>query len=271
MKNPIPILLTLFLLAVGHAFGGTLSPAETEELFEEGKSLFRQANSLADENPDASRKLMQKALLRFQRLVKEGGIRNGRLYYDLGNIQFQLDDLGRAILNYRRALDYIPDDPNLQQNLAFARSQRADAFGEPEQQKILKTLFFWHYDFTLRTRSVLFIATFLTFWVLLALRLFVRSAWLVRLAMLFGVLALLLLGSVIQTQIRQRRSNPGVIVAREIVARLSDSENAAPAFTDPLHAGTEFELVEDRGDWCQVRLPDGQTCWLPRDAIGLVH
>jgi tetratricopeptide (TPR) repeat protein len=271
MKKPLPILFAFFLLAVGQVFGGTLSPAETEELFEEGKSLFRQANSLADDKPDDSRKLMQKALLRFQRLVDEGGIRNGRLYYDLGNIHFLLDDLGRAILNYRRALDYIPDDPNLQQNLAFARSQRADAFGEPEQQRILKTLFFWHYDFTLRTRSIVFITTFLTVWILLALRLFIRSAWLTGPAVVLGVVAVLMLGSVIQTQIQQRRSNPGVIVAREVVARLSDSETAAPAFTDPLHAGTEFELVEDRGNWCQVRLADGQTCWLPADAIGRVH
>ena len=208
MKITPAILCAFLFLAAGYVFGGTLSQAEITELFEEGKSLFRQANSMADENPHESRQLMQKALLRFQRLVDEGGIRNGRLYYDLGNIHFHLDDLGQAILNYRRAMEYIPDDANLQQNLSYARSQREDAFAEPEQQKILKTLFFWHYDFTLRTRSMLFISIFLATWILLAVRLFSRSASLTRLIVAAGALALLFLVSVVLTQIRQRSSNP---------------------------------------------------------------
>ena len=263
--------IATLLLAVATASAQGLARAEAEELFEDGKSLFRQAASLADNDPDASRKLMQKAALRFERLVADGGIRNGRLYYNLGNIHFHLDDLGRAILNYRRARDYIPDDPNLQQNLAFARAQRADAFAEPEQRRILKTLFFWHYDFTAHTRSLVFAGAFVAVWLLLALRIFFRSAWLTGMAVVAGLAGLLMLGSLLQTHLERQRSRPGVILAREVVARLSDSENASPAFTEPLHAGTEFELIEDRNEWHQVRLPDGQTCWLPAAAVELVH
>lgn len=270
MRTPILTILILFF-AVGAAMADGLTRAEAEELFEDGKSLFRQANGMADENPHASRKLMQKALLRFARLVNDGGIRNGRLYYNLGNIHFHLGDLGRAILNYRRARDYMPDDPKLQQNLLFARSQCKDAFTEPEQRKILKTLFFWHYDFTMRTRSLLFAGAFVTIWILLVLRLFLRSAWLTRLAIAAGLVALPVLGSLVQTHRAQQRSQPGVIVAREVVARLSDGENAAPAFTEPLHAGTEFEVTENRGSWCEVRLADNQTCWLPASDIELVR
>jgi tetratricopeptide (TPR) repeat protein len=265
------LLVSVLLFAFGTTFAEGLTRAEAEELFEQGKSFFRQANSMADEDPDASRKLMQKALLRFQRLVDEGGIHNGRLYYNIGNTQYHLDDLGGAILSYRRAQTYIPDDPKLQQNLAYARSQRQDAFTEPEQRKIMKMMLFWHYDFTLGTRSTLFLVSFVAVWLLLGARLFLKSAWFTRLAVVAGVLALLMFGSVLQTHLAQQRSRAGVILARELVARLSDSENADPAFTEPLHAGTEFELVEDRGSWYEVRLSDGQTCWLPADQVGLVH
>ena len=270
MTTRIFTILILFF-AASAALASGLTQAEAEELFEDGKSLFRQANSVADNDPHASRELMQKALLRFERLVNDGGIRNGRLYYNLGNIHFHLDDLGRAILNYRRARDYMPDDLKLHQNLLFARSQCEDAFTEPEQRKILKTLFFWHYDFTMRTRSLLFACAFVAVWFLLALRLFLRSAWLTRLAIAAGLVALPVLGSLVQTHRTRQRSQPGVIVAREVVARLSDSGNAAPAFTEPLHAGTEFEVTENRGDWCEVRLADNQTCWLPASDIERVH
>lgn len=269
-RTAATFLLFSLLAALGLRAEG-LSRTEAQELFEDGKSLFRQATALADSDPHQARELMQKALFRFQRLEQEGGIRNGRLYYDLGNIYFHLDDLGRAILNYRRAREYIPDDPKLQQNLAYARSQRADAFAEPEQRKILKTVFFWHYDFTQHTRSLVFVGAFALVWALLALRLFVRSAWLTRFAAVAILVAAGMLASLVVTHLAQRDSRPGVVVDQQVIARLSDSPTADPAFTDPLHAGTEFEVVEDRGDWYEVRLSDAQTCWLPAKSIELVH
>ena len=271
MNHLTVTLLSLCLLAASALRAENLSRAESEELFEDGKGLFRQATALAKDDPDGARKLMQKALFRFQRLVEDGGIHNGRLYYDIGNIYFHLDDLGRAIVNYRRAREYTPDDPKLQQNLAYARSQRTDAFAEPEQRKILKTIFFWHYDFTQHTRSLVFAVAFALVWVLLACRLFLRSAWLTRVAAVAALMAAGMLVSLVLTYHAQNHSRPGVVVAREVIARLSDSDSADPAFTDPLHAGTEFEVAEDRGSWYDVRLSDGQTCWLPASSVELVH
>ena len=45
---------------------------------------------------------------------------------------------------------------------------------------------------------------------------------------------------------------------------------SAPAFLDPLHSGTEFKRLENRGTWWHVRLADGQTCWIPSDAAETV-
>ena len=41
------------------------------------------------------------------------GVENGRLFYNLGNAHLKNDDLGRALLWYERALQLIPDDPDL--------------------------------------------------------------------------------------------------------------------------------------------------------------
>ena len=54
-------------------------------------------------------------------------------------------------------------------------------------------------------------------------------------------------------------------------ARKGDADTYEAAFTEPLHAGTEFVLVEDRGDWVQAELSDGRRCWLPARAVGLVR
>ena len=55
-----------------------------------------------------------------------------------------------------------------------------------------------------------------------------------------------------------------------VVARKGDGEGYQPSFTGPLHAGTEFALIEERGEWRHVELHDGRRCWLPEKSSELV-
>jgi len=59
----------------------------------------------------------------------------------------------------------------------------------------------------------------------------------------------------------------GVVVATEVIARKGDSETYEPSFKEPLHAGTEFRVREERAGWLQGELGDGRTCWLPEKAV----
>jgi hypothetical protein len=62
----------------------------------------------------------------------------------------------------------------------------------------------------------------------------------------------------------------GVILDPEVIARQGDADSYQPSFEDPLHAGTEFMLLEDRGEWWQIELPDGRSCWIPEKSSELV-
>lgn len=261
----------MFVLAGIGLRGETLSPAQISNLFEEGKGFFRQANELAEKDPDQARDIFRKAALRFERMAREGGIENGKLYYNIGNAYFRMEDLGRAILNYRRALQYIPNDENLQQNLSYARARCRDRIPEPERRMVLKTLFFWHYDFTMRARSLIFASAFTAFWILAIGRLFWRRALFGPALVVTGLLAVLMFGSVLTDSIRLRRERSGVIISAEAVARKGDSMSYEQSFTEPLHAGTEFVVLEDRGDWVEIRLADERTCWLPAKDVECVR
>ena len=239
-------------------------------LFTESKTLFHQANEQAASDREAARDLYQQAVLRLERIVREGDIRNGKIFYDIGNIHFRMNDVGRAILNYRRAEQFLPNDANLQQNLAFARARRLDRVEVAQKERVLKTLFFWHYDLSLRVRLVVLAVVALGFWAAAAVRL-LRARFPAWPTWLLGMLALLLLGSVTVTGIELRRVQPGVITQAEVVARKGDSETYEPSFKDPLHAGTEFRLVERRKDWYQIELPDTRRCWLPAGSAELVR
>jgi hypothetical protein len=252
--------------------GATLSREQIVDLFSESKDLFRKANdAVAAHNPRAAKELYQKAALRLERIADQGGVRNGRLFYDIGNTCFRMGDLGRAILYYRRAEVLIPNDPNLRQNLGQARRQRTDQIDVKPQTQVLKTLFFWHYDLAISARLYLFAGLFALIWTLALVRRFVRRPGLGWGVALSAIVATLLLGSLLVEEIQRRSHAGGVILASEVVARKGDGETYQPSFEEPLHAGTEFDVVEDRNDWLFVELSDGRRCWVPAKAVGLIE
>jgi tetratricopeptide (TPR) repeat protein len=258
--------LALILLPASTAQAAS-SPANATELFHQANALFRQANEESATDPQAASATYAKAILRFEQIIREGGIENGKLYYNVGNAYFRTRDIGRAIANYRRAQDLIPHDANVAQNLEFARSRRADRIEVPARQKVAQSLFFWHYDLTARTKATLLAWFLLTGWGAAAGRLFYPRPSLIWIAGTGGVLAVLFLGSLLLDARAEATVREGVIVAPEVVARKGDSETYEPSFKEPLHAGTEFRIREEREGWTQAELGDGRTCWLPEKAF----
>ena len=268
----VTLLFVVILSLAGVTFAGeSLGEGEKKELYSQGQEFFHQATEISASNPGAAKDLYAKALLRFNRLVEEGGIRNGKLFYNIGNINFLLQDSGRAILNYRRAEQFIPNDPNLVKNLAYARDIRQDKLEIKDQRKIQQTLFFFHYDIGTKTRLVLFGISYVLFWIFAGLKIFSRrpyTSWMLSISLFFT----LLFGASLYIERHQSTTSlEGVILDPEVIARQGDADSYQASFEDPLHAGTEFMLLEDRGAWWQIELPDGRTCWIPSRSSGLVR
>jgi hypothetical protein len=189
------VLLLLPMPLLAEDSPANLTASEISDLFSQGKEFFRQANETsatdATDATDATaaRELYQKAALRFERIANEGGVDNGKLYYNIGNAYFRMKDIGRAILSYRRAELYAPNDANLQQNLAYALQRRQDEVEVQAQRKIMHTLFFWHYDISARSRAWMFGGAFASAWVFATLLLFTRRPWMKWVAGISAVVA----------------------------------------------------------------------------------
>jgi tetratricopeptide (TPR) repeat protein len=248
-----------------------LDRGQVDKLFVEANDSFRRANAAAAQDPQEAQHLYRDAAMRFERIAREGQVHNGGLYYNIGNAYFRLKDVGRAILYYRRAEQFIAHDPNLRQNLDYARARKLDKIEEAQRARILRTLFFWHYDLSTRTRAVVFAMSFVTLWSLAGIRLFLRKGWLAGVLIASQAVTLLTLGSLTVESYRWRRMPPGVVIEAEVAARKGDSETYEPSFKEPLHAGTEFTLVERRPDWYHIALDDGRQCWVPKRSVALIH
>lgn len=249
---------------------GHLTETEISRLFHEANDLFAKANQAAAADPEKAMTLYRKSLLRYRKIAEQGNIENGRLYYNIANLYFKTRDIGRAILNYRKAEIYLGNDINLQKNLAFARQMRKDDIRVKQETKILKTVFFWHYDLSSKTRLFLFAGSFALFWGFAGIRIFIKRPAVKGAAVVWAVLAVLFGTSLIVEYTVRKNTVPGVVVSEKVVARKGNSRSYEPSFKDPLHAGTEFIVLEHRGNWIQVRLPDDRTCWLPAADVELV-
>ena len=271
MRTLRSIFLAVALLVTVGTAHAKLTDPEVLALYSDGNELFHKANQASGTDTEEAERLYRRSAMRFEKIVKQGDIHNGRLFYNIGNAYFRIKDIGRAILNYRRAELYTPHDPNLHQNLRAALDRRLDRVEERQQTRILKTVFFWHYDLPTRVRAVTFGVTFVLIWVFAALRLTPHAPRFARGALVLClILSMLLAGSLTAEVIAARTTRPGVVVDTEVVARKGDSDTYQPSFKESLHAGTEFRLVEARGAWYHIELTDGRRCWVPIRSSALI-
>ncbi len=76
-----------------------------------------------------------------------------------------------------------------------------------------------------------------------------------------GVAWILIVASIVFDSTEGNRQL-AVMTADEAVARSADSRLAALAYPDPLPAGVEVEILEERAEWSRVRLSNGRDVWV---------
>jgi tetratricopeptide (TPR) repeat protein len=268
-KNCQTIFCSLFLFCLTSIAEANLSNEQVYSLFGQANQSFRQANSTDDS--DQAQKLYEKAILNYEKIISDGQIQNSKLYYNLANAYFLSGNLGKAILNYRRAEKLDGSDTNIQKNLAFARSKRIDKIPMKTEKRVLHTLFFWHYDFSIKTKFILTCLFFTVVCILLTVMIwFGKTAGRITTVVIFSILFICFLASaVLETQIQANRIC-GVITNQQVIARQGDGQNYPESFKEPLHVGTEFDLLERRAGWFHIKLSDDSDTWIPDNSAELI-
>ena len=262
-------LTCLFLLIASTCSSAELPKEKIYSLYSQANEQFRQANSTKDS--EQALKHYEKAILSFEKIIDEGEVKNAKLYYNLANAYFLQGKMGKAILNYRRALNLDDSDENIKKNLVFAHSKRIDKIPADTEKSVLHTLFFWHYDFSIKTR---FLLTCL-FWAIVCLCItgiiwMGRSTALKGSAIICSLLTLCFMVSVALEYKTYVNKVSGVITTNEVVARQGDGVNYTSSFKEPLHEGTEFDLLEQRPGWLHIRLSDGSKGWITEGSAELI-
>ena len=262
-KSSSVVMLLLAGLAVVAL--GTPRPlwAEAGATVEQARAAYQQAMS---ETERAARvQAFARAAALFQGLVAASPDAP-ELMVDWGNAAFGAQQVGHAVLAYKRALYLEPGHPRAQKNLAFVRSTMPDDLPPPKVEKGSLAVFFfindlWTYPWRLLLGAVLF-----SLGALLCLP-WPLAAHTRRALRLGAVVPLLLwvwsLGALLA---EPDHAQEGVVIT-ESTLRAADSPGAAAVLSQALVPGTEVVVVEVREGWTKVQIGDGRQGWVQSGAV----
>lgn len=199
--------------------------------------------------------------------IAETGVRNGKLYYNLGNAYLKNNDLGHALLWYERAMKLRPKDPDLKFNHQYALSLTQDE-KEEKTPPLYRVLFFWKHMFGAETVRYLAVSFNLLLWMLLAVRTIRRKRRINLPAIIIAVFTVVFTLTGFYDYYQSRHVVHGVVLPDQISVRSGFTEGSTELFK--LHAGSKVKIEKKHKDFFKVRFSEGKIGWIPKNDIGVI-
>jgi Tetratricopeptide repeat/Bacterial SH3 domain len=198
--------------------------------------------------------------------LRQVGLESGNLYFNLGNAYFKAGEKGKAILNYERARRFIPGDPDLEANLAYAQSLTgAEACTPVLWQRLAFPL-----AQRASTGRLVWAASGLYTLLLISLAVYrlwrKRPRWLVYMSWALGVLVIVVSTSLAQQVLADDWQRHAVVVETgDTPARFEPADNGTVHFV--LKEGSRVRILDTREGWLQIARCDGHRGWIPKPSV----
>ena len=189
------------------------------------------------------------------------------LQVDWGNAALGAQDRGWAVLAWRRALHADPANERALRNLKWVRDRLPVWLPRPASAGALDSLMFWRDRLTAAQLLVIGGVGFALAVLLLVPWRGAPQTWRRALA---ALAASVWLAATASALLAANGKDAAVVVLDGATLRSADSVGASPTYPNPLPAGTEVRVVEDRATWLRVALADGTQGWLSASGVARV-
>jgi tetratricopeptide (TPR) repeat protein len=236
-----------------------------------------------DAQPRLAREMFELAETGYRRVLDEGGFTSSGLLYNLGNTHAQLNEHGAAIAAYLRARRLEPGNADVQHNLRVVRSRVATRVEGAERGVLasgggavaaLRPVVWAHRATAGEAKLWVFIVSAALFWGVLGVRLWIGERggrpWPARRVALVPFAVALAASASLAWEAFGPQAEVAVVVGDEVEARTGPDESYGARFTGALAPGVELLVVERIDDWLRVRLADGRSAFVPRDAVDVI-
>lgn len=207
------------------------------------------AKFIAAKNIQEADQKLKEAASHYETILA-GGFKNGQIYYNLGNTYYRQGELGKAILNYRRAGQLMPRNADLNANLRLAKGSTEDKELSNEIPIAVRRIFFWF--FFLNQNELAIIAIFL-YGILMTLLFFLitlKYTWFRKIIIGFSAGLFVVVVSLGIKVYLEQGVNRGVIIATKCEVRYGPGEEYETKFE--IHNGAECVIEDVKDEWYRV-------------------
>lgn len=195
---------------------------------------------------------------RYESLAKTGNL-SANLFYNLGNTEWKLGNLGAATLDYERALSLEPTHPEARANLQFVRNQTGAKVELPRWwQRLFLELRPDRYAILAAIAAWLAIFAFAA--IVLRVKRETGALWLSAIAC--ALVCVYALGAV---YFLEKNSSLAVVIGKRAEARFAPADTASLA--DTLPTGSHVRVLRELGAWTYCELPNEARAWIASSAI----
>ncbi len=201
--------------------------------------------------------------------IENTGYVSADLYYNLGNVYYKQQSLGKAVLYYERALKLHPEDKDIAYNLEMARSMTTDKIETVPEFFVttwIRNIHSMAGADTWAWLSILLLAAGLLF---AGLFFFARRVALRKISFFIALLSVLLCAGSFWCAGQQKSAlsdrSEAIIFPAVVTVKSSPDSNGKDLFI--LHEGTKVVVLETLGDWLRIQLADGRQGWLMQNTM----
>ena len=249
------IILLLATLWMPRVFGETI---DVEAVWERGNRLY----AAGDYNG---------AILTYDSIVNEG-LQSADLYYNLAGAYFKAGQNGQAILNYNRALRLDPSNDDVAHNLAYVESFTKDNidtipvdFMERSGNWLRRLMSADGWGvWSLVMLGVALVAG--GFFILAQRRRVRKTGFFVSLVSLVAFIFCLVLGGAARRELLSE--SEAIVLDTATSVKASPEQNSKDLFI--LHEGTKVEVLDEFGEWSEIRIADGNEGWIRSSSIEII-
>jgi len=247
-----------FLLTILICSFGNLSAQTTEQLWNDANTAYINGQ-------------YAEAVCGYETILGQG-MESAKLYLNLGNAYYKQGLIGKAILEYNRALRLSPADEDVRYNLAIAHAYVQDKID------VVPTFFLKRWVLALQSScsgsgwalwSVLFFAIAIGCVILYLLA--EGLSW--RKGGFYGAIAALLLfafsfASASRSKRLALHPHSAIVMSSAAPVKSSPDKGSKDIFV--LHEGTQVTVRDSLGDYREIVIADGNKGWIQSSAIEMI-
>ena len=193
--------------------------------------------------------------------ILSNNIESYEIYYNLGNCYYKTGDWANAIWHYEKSLRIEKNEKTIQ-NLALTNLKIIDRIEPLPQLFYTKWLKNISQLFSIKIWQILALVCmwcFLIVKILYPLTNFKKNK-MAHILLLMAILSFFIANFSYTTTITKKE---GIIFSSTVIVNSAPTTNSTDLFS--LHSGAKVEVIDEIGDWINIKLTNGNTGWLKKN------